>query len=181
MSGELFKLAEGIRRCTSCSLWKKRTLAVPGEGENNSKIMIIGEAPGTEEDRQGLPFVGKSGIVLDEIMKIAGISRKDVFITGAVKCHPPKNRIPSSKELKTCRELWLDNQIDIVKPKLIIILGKSALFSLIGDGKLAELHSKVISKKYFVTYHPSAAMRFPSIKKEVENDFKILRKLLKKI
>lgn len=181
MSQELFKLAEGIRKCTSCPLWNGRTLTVPGEGPITSKIMIVGEAPGTEEDRQGLPFVGKSGKILDEMMKIAGISRKDVFITGAVKCHPPKNRSPSKKELNICRELWLDNQIDIIKPKLIIILGKSALFSLTGKAKLTEMHGKVISKKYFVTYHPSAAMRFSSIKKEMENDFKILKKLLEKI
>ncbi|MDP3990566.1 MAG: uracil-DNA glycosylase [archaeon] len=181
MTQTIFSLAEGIRKCTSCPLWKGRTLTVPGEGMNTSKIMLIGEAPGVEEDRQGLPFFGKSGTVLDEMINLAGISRKDTFITGAVKCHPPKNRNPSNKELKTCRELWLDKQIEVIKPKLIILLGKSALFSMIGKGKITEIHGKTISKKYFVTYHPSAAMRFPTIKQEMEQDFKILGKLLKKL
>lgn len=85
---ELFKIAEGIRRCTACPLWKKRTLAVPGEGNPEAELFFVGEAPGREEDRQGIPFVGPSGKFLDEMLKIVGINRKEVFITGCVKCRP---------------------------------------------------------------------------------------------
>src|SRR3989338_3951753 len=107
----LYSLAEGIRHCTACPLWKSRTLAVPGEGPSNAKIMFLGEAPGAEEDRQGLPFVGRSGKFLDELFTTVGITRKEVFITGAVKCHPEKNRTPTSHEVYTCKSLWLDQQI----------------------------------------------------------------------
>ena len=173
----LFSLAEEIRRCTACPLYKSRMLAVPGEGKG--KIMFVGEAPGTEEDRQGLPFVDKSGYFFDELLSIAGLSRDEVFVTGAVKCHPPKNRNPLSKELKTCKGLWLDKQIDVIKPELIVVLGNIALKSLLGGGKVSELHGKIVKKdglKHFITYHPSAGMRFPNVKKEMENDFKKLKK-----
>jgi len=144
MDNLFFSLAEEIRKCTACPLWKSRTLAVPGEGIFNKqisdkqiKLFFIGEAPGEEENRQGLPFIGRSGKFLDEMLKIAGVERKDVFITGAVKCHPPKNRNPTAKELKICKELWLDNQINIIQPKLIVILGKVALKSLL-DGEISN-------------------------------------------
>ncbi|MBU0470327.1 MAG: uracil-DNA glycosylase [Nanoarchaeota archaeon] len=170
----LFSLAEEIRRCTSCPLWKKRTLAVPGDGNSKTKIMFVGEAPGVEEDRQGLPFVGKSGKFLNEMLNLVDLNRKDLFITGAVKCRPENNRVPSAKELQTCKELWLDKQIGLIKPELIVILGNSALKSLLKKTKLSELHGKIImgnNQKYFVTYHPAAGMRFPKIKEEMKKDF----------
>ncbi len=180
----LFSLAEEIRKCTACPLWKRATLAVPGEGPKEAKIMIIGEAPGEEEDRQGLPFVGKSGKFLDRMLEIAGIARKDVFITNVVKHRPPNNRAPKSSEIKICKELWLDKQIEILKPKLIIVLGAIALKTLTKETSVEKLHGKGIKKdilKYFVTYHPSAALRFPNIRKKMEEDFRKLKGIVQKI
>jgi uracil-DNA glycosylase len=181
MTETLFSLSEDIRRCTSCPLWKSRTLAVPGEGPKNSKIMVIGEAPGNEEDRQGLPFIGRSEKFLDEMFSLAGIKRDRIFITTSVKCHPDKNRNPVSKELKTCKNLWLDKQISIIKPELIVIIGKIALKSLLNENNLKDLKGKLIERnkqRYFITYHPAAGMRFPKIKEEIVKDFKQLKKLI---
>src|SRR3989338_5705960 len=107
MPDTLFSLAEEIRRCTSCPLYKNRMLAVPGEGGFAKRVMVVGEAPGAEEDRMGLPFVGRSGKFLDAMLLVAGLNRGDVFVTGACKCRPPKNRTPSTREITTCHDLWL--------------------------------------------------------------------------
>jgi uracil-DNA glycosylase family 4 len=175
---ELYKLAEEIRRCTACPLWKGRTLAVPGEGNSQAKIMFVGEAPGAEEDRQGRPFVGRAGKLLDEMLKVAGLKREEVFITNCVKCRPPGNRNPKTAELKTCKK-WLDKQIDIIKPALIVLLGRVAVKNLLGEARIKDHNGKVIEKKnqrYFVTYHPAAAIRFPiKIRGEMEKDFEKLR------
>ena len=180
----LFSLSEDIRKCTACPLWKGTTLAVPGDGAKDAKIMIVGEAPGEEEDRQGLPFVGRSGKFLNQMLEIAGLDRKKVFITNTVKHRPPQNRAPTAAEIKTCKELWLDKQIEILKPRLIMVLGGVALKSLTNETSVEKLHGKVIEKdkqKYFVTYHPSAALRFPETKKKMEDDFGGLKTIIKKI
>lgn len=181
MTETLFSLSEQIRKCTSCPLYKGNTLAVAGEGPKNAKIVIVGEAPGEEEDRQGRPFIGSSGKFLDQMLGIAGIERDKIFITNVVKHHPPKNRIPTMKEVKTCKELWLDKQIEIIKPQLIIILGRIALKSLLNEKSVEKFHGKMIGRnkqKYFVTYHPSAALRFSKIRTEMEKDFSKLKKLV---
>jgi uracil-DNA glycosylase len=171
----LFSLAEQIRRCTKCSLYKDRLLTVPGEGSKNAKVMFVGEAPGEEENRQGLPFLGRSGKVLDELLKIAGLKRNKVFITGSLKCHPPKNRNPKISELKSCKS-YLEEQIKLIKPELIVILSKVALKNLLNETNLTKLHGKTISKdkqKYFITYHPTS-----KINKEMVKDFKKLNDYL---
>ncbi len=182
MPETLFSLAEQIRRCTECPLWKSRTLAVPGEGPSDAQIMFIGEAPGGEEDRQGLPFIGRSGRFLTEMLNKIGIDRKNVFITGAVKCHPLASRIPKKNEWETCKELWLDQQIEVLKPSLIVLLGSTAIQSSLCEKKdLAKVHGSLVVKgnqKYFLTYHPSAAMRFPAIKKLMDKDFVKLKKMV---
>lgn len=178
----LFSLSEEIRRCTACPLYKSATLAVPGEGPKEAKIMLVGEAPGAEEDRQGLPFVGRSGKFLDKMLEVAGLDRRNVFVTNAVKHRPPKNRAPKSSEIKICTELWLDKQIEILKPKLIVVLGGIALKALIKETSVEKLHGKIIEENkqtYFVTFHPSAALRFPPTRKKMEDDFKKLKKYLK--
>ncbi len=179
----LFSLAEDIRKCTACPLWKGTTLAVPGEGAKGIKIMVVGEAPGEEEDRQGLPFVGRSGKFLDQMLAIAGLDRKQLFITNTVKHRPPQNRAPKSGEIKMCKELWLEKQIEIIKPKLMVLLGGIALKALAKEISVEKWHGKMIEKdtqKYFVTYHPSAALRYPENRKKMEEDFKKLRKILDK-
>jgi len=184
----LYDIAEGIRKCTKCPLHKKRMLAVPGEGPVGAKLFFLGEAPGSEEDRQGLPFVGRSGKFLDEMFDLVGIKREEVFITGSVKCHPENNQNPKVGELKICRELWLEKQIETVKPEIIVLLGRVALQNLLGksinnNGKAYTLdndHGKIIKvngQKYFLTYHPSAAMRFPEIRKKIQADFQNLAKI----
>ena len=182
MPETLFSLAEQIRCCTECPLWKSRTLAVPGEGSSNAKIMFIGEAPGAEEDRQGLPFIGRSGKFLTEMLEKIGIDRKTVFITGAVKCHPLASRIPKKNEWETCRELWLDQQIELIKPSLIVLLGSMAIQSLLGEKKdLQQDHGTIVIKdnqRFFLTYHPAAALRFPAVKKLMEKDFVKLKKMV---
>ncbi|HLD80338.1 MAG TPA: uracil-DNA glycosylase [Candidatus Nanoarchaeia archaeon] len=179
----LFSLAEEIRKCTACPLWKGTTLAVPGEGAKDAKIMVVGEAPGAEEDRQGIPFVGRSGKFLDKMLELGGLDRKTVFITNTVKHRPPLNRAPKASEIKVCKELWLDEQIKILKPKLIIVLGGVALKTLVGKGTVEKLHGKIIKKngqQYFVTYHP-AALRYPENRQKMEDDFRKLKKILSKI
>ncbi|MEK6938417.1 MAG: uracil-DNA glycosylase [Nanoarchaeota archaeon] len=181
MKEPLYDLAEGIRRCTACPLWKKRMLPVPGEGPVNAKLMFIGEAPGVEEDKTGMAFIGPSGEFLDQLFKKYGIKRSEVFLTSSVKCHPEKNRKPTAAEICTCRELWLKKQIEIIKPEIIVLLGQTAVDSLIGKGKVKDYHGKLLmDREYrlFVTYHPSAARRFPQIKKLMEEDFKKLKKLI---
>lgn len=180
----LFSLAEDIRKCTACPLWKGTTLAVPGDGPKNAKIMLVGEAPGEKEDREGLPFVGNSGKFLDKMLNLAGLERKEVFITNTVKHRPPQNRAPQTSEIKMCKELWLDKQIEILKPRLIIILGGVALKTLTRETSVEKLHGKVIKKnkqKYFVTFHPSAALRYPENRKKMEGDFKKLKTFLHKL
>lgn len=177
-SETLFSIAEQIRKCTACPLWKSRTLAVPGEGPEKARIMLVGEAPGAEEDRQGLPFIGRSGKFMNEMLAVAGLERKDVFITGAVKCHPPKNRTPAMEEIKACKSLWLGKQVEAIKPEIIILMGNVALSSLLGKTGVNELHGKMVEKeenKYFITFHPSGGMRFPEIKQKITADFKKLR------
>ena len=142
----LFSLAEDIRKCTSCPLWKGTTLAVPGDGPKDAGIIVVGEAPGEEEDRHGLPFVGRSGKFLDKLLEIAGLDRKKVFITNTVKHRPPLNRAPKVSEIKVCTELWLDKQIEILKPKLIVVLGAVALKTLTKETSVEKLHGKIIEK-----------------------------------
>ena len=177
----LFSLAEDVRKCTACPLWKGTTLAVPGDGAKDAKIMVIGEAPGEEEDRCGLPFAGRAGKYLDKMFELAGFDRKQVFLTNVVKHRPPQNRTPKSGEIKLCKELWLDKQIEIIKPKLIILLGAVALKALTNETSVEKLHGKFIEKnaqKFFVTYLPSAAPRYPKLGKAMETDFKKLKQTL---
>ncbi|MFH1682817.1 MAG: uracil-DNA glycosylase [Candidatus Woesearchaeota archaeon] len=176
---QLFELAENVRKCTACPLWKGRLLAVPGEGPADAKIMIVGEAPGAEEDRLGIPFVGRAGKLLDELLATNGFNREDIFITNSVRCRPPKNRDPDKQELKACKH-WLDEQISVIKPDLIIILGRIALKNLLGKDKISDIHGEIIfqdQQKYFVTYHPSAGIRMVKWKKLLEEDFEKLKKL----
>jgi DNA polymerase len=177
---ELEKLNKIIASCKKCPLHKTRTNAVPGEGPANAKIMFIGESPGRTEDIQGRPFVGLAGKFLNKLFNSIDLKRTKVFITGSVKCRPPKNRVPTEEEIQACKP-YLEKQIEIIKPKLIVILGNVALKTLLGEKSVSNLHGKIFEKKgikYFITFHPAAAMRFPKIRKKMEKDFKKLRKLI---
>lgn len=178
---EMEKLAEEIRICKKCRLHKNRTNAVPGEGPANAEIMICGQAPGRNEGREGRPFVGMAGNFLNGLLESIELDRKNIFITSPIKCFPPKNRPPRKDELEACRP-YLEKQIKIVQPKIIIALGNYALKTLLDDElSISKIHG--IQKKrqditVFLTFHPAAAMRFPKINALIKEDFNKLRELV---
>ncbi len=176
---EIEKLANQIRRCRECPFWETRIKAVPGEGLAGSNIMFIGEAPGREEDKTGRPFFGRAGKLLDKLLEDNKIKREKVFITSVVKCRPPKNRKPKTEELKSCRQWW-QKQIEIINPKKITILGKTAFDEVIGLGEFKDYRGKwleINSRFYLPLYHPAAALRSPKkVRKILEKDFKKIKK-----
>jgi len=174
---EIKRLNKKIRNCKKCILWKKRKNAVPGEGPMNAKVMIIGQAPGAKEDETGRPFIGRAGQLLNQLLKIAKIKREKVFITSPIKCFPPKNRKPAKKEIQLCLP-YLKEQIRIINPQKFILLGEVAFKIFFPDKKLKDFRGKWITlrqaqgkKRFFVTYHPAAGLRFLKIKKILEKDF----------
>jgi DNA polymerase len=179
---ELEKLNQEIKNCKKCPLWKLRKNAVPGEGPANAKIFICGQAPGVEEDKTGRPFTGKAGNFLNELLKIAGIEREKIFITSPLKClpQPPINRKPKKEEIEACLP-YLKKQIEIINPKYFILLGEVAFSVFFPKEKLKDFRGKWIEKNgkfYFPTYHPAAGLRFPKIRKILEEDLKKLRNFL---
>lgn len=171
-------LRKEIEKCKECKRFKKGKL-VFGEGNVNSKIMFLGEAPGKEEAKTGRPFVGRSGKFLTKMLKSIGIDRKNVYITSPVKYYPGK-RAPNKKEIQAGLKHTL-KQIEIIKPKIIVLLGNVALkFILDKNLTISKVHGKIIKRKgitYIPTFHPSAAMRFPKIKIKMIKDFKKLKRL----
>jgi len=170
---ELERLANKIRACKLCRLWRGRKNAVPGEGPADAALFFVGQAPGRKEDESGRPFVGMAGKFLNRLLEKAGIRRQEVFITSVVKCFPPRNRKPKNDEAETCVNAYLKAQMDAVSPQLIILLGEVAVGALLGK-KLDVVAGEVVKKngrKFFATYHPAAGMRFPRIRKRMENDF----------
>ncbi len=173
----LTDVAKEIEKCTLCDLCIKRNNAVPGEGNERARIVIIGEAPGKNEDIQGRPFIGMSGKFLSKSLESLGINRSMIFITNAVKCRPPNNRKPKKEEIITCRP-YLIRQLSIIQPNLILALGTSAASSLGIEFKhLSEIKSRFIDItldgrqfKCLVTFHPSFPMRFPSARRAFLDD-----------
>ncbi|HYE35341.1 uracil-DNA glycosylase [Methylocaldum sp.] len=181
-SEQLENLASGIRRCIACRLHESRRLAVPGEGPANAEIVLLGEGPGGKEDATGRPFVGPAGRYLDKLLQSQGISRNRLFITNCVKCRPPENRTPRRDELKTCTSTWLERQLELISPRTVVLLGQVAARQMLGDtATVSELHGTVQERdgrRYFVTYHPAAALRFDWIAATLREDFEVLGKLL---
>lgn len=175
-------LDEGIRVCVKCPLHKSRTHAVPGEGPVPADVFVIGEAPGAKEDQQGRPFVGPSGMLLVRLLEAAGLDRQDVYITSCVKCRPPNNRKPQARELNTCQANWLNLQLDLVNPRIVVLLGKVAIAQVLQEaGGLKELHGQVVqrdSRHYLLTYHPAAAFRVPETRTSMNEDMAKLKQLL---
>ncbi|MCD6158814.1 MAG: uracil-DNA glycosylase [Euryarchaeota archaeon] len=176
-----------IKNCKRCPLYKERTNPVPGEGGFKKKIMFIGEAPGKNEDLQGRPFVGKAGELLDRLMSEIGLSRDDVYITNVIKCRPPNNREPNDSEIIACRT-YLIRQINALKPKIIVCLGRissrviAQMFN-IQFTSISRDHGKVFKSpirpiKVFFTYHPAAALYNRVTLRDLEEDFKILKKII---
>ncbi|HEU4606278.1 MAG TPA: uracil-DNA glycosylase [Nitrososphaera sp.] len=178
----LEKIAAEVRGCPLCKLARTRKNAVPGEGQLAARIMFVGEAPGRSEDEKGRPFVGAAGRILNDLLQKAGIERSQVFITNVVKCRPPNNRVPEEDEAAACRP-YLDRQIALIKPKVICILGRTAYASLLGGSSITTNRGKIVEKagqKYFLTFHPAAAIYNKSLIAALEADLKKLAKEIKK-
>jgi DNA polymerase len=179
----LAAIAAEVRGCTLCDLHLSRTKAVPGAGNPKADIMFIGEGPGYHEDQQGLPFVGRSGDYLNELLKMIGISRNDVFITNVVKCRPPENRDPLPVEIATCKP-YLDQQINLIDPLVIVTLGRHSMARYFPGGKITQIHGKPKIEQgrgYIPLFHPAAVLRNPDLRKTMEEDFKRIPTTLEEI
>lgn len=157
------ELADTIRKCQKCHLSRTRKMAVPGEGNPNSIVMFVGEAPGGDEDREGLPFIGRAGQLFTRILQSVQIDRKSVFITNIVKCRPPENRNPNKSEIDLCLP-YLESQIALINPKIIVTLGSvSAKCLLNSEEAISRLRGKWFSWtggiKIFPMFHPSYLLR----------------------
>jgi uracil-DNA glycosylase len=179
----MHRLDEGIRVCVKCPLHKSRMHAVPGEGPVPADVFLIGEAPGAKEDRQGRPFVGPSGMLLVRLLEVAGLNRQDAYITSCVKCRPPNNRTPRANELSTCQANWLNPQLELVNPRIVVLLGKVAINQVLREAAgLRESHGQVVERdgrQYMMTYHPAAAFRVPETRTSMDEDMARLKQLLK--
>ncbi|HVG21494.1 MAG TPA: uracil-DNA glycosylase [Blastocatellia bacterium] len=177
-------LAGEIRVCVKCPLYASRTIAVPGDGRLSAKLMIIGEAPGKEEDESGHPFVGASGRFLNSVLEGTEIKREDFFITNTVKCRPPKNRTPKRLEVDTCTSNYLFEQIELINPKLIMLLGGVAAKKLLGVKTVNEARGRVIEhegRKYIVGYHPAVRFYREELAEKVKEDFSLLKREIGKL
>jgi uracil-DNA glycosylase len=177
---ELQKIADDIAKCDECKI-NKTGKPVPGEGNVEAKMMFLGEAPGYKEAETGRPFIGRSGKFLTKMLDKTGIKREDVFITSPVKYFPGK-RAPTLEEIRHGM-IHTKRQIDVIKPKMIVLLGNTAIKGVLGeDLRVSDIHGKVIEKdgiKFFPTIHPSAAMRFTGMRNTMIADFRKLRRLLR--
>ena len=176
-------LREAVRTCTSCGLCRSRKQAVFGVGAESGPWMFIGEGPGADEDEQGEPFVGQAGKLLDAMLAAAGLGRtRDSYIANVVKCRPPGNRTPTLDEANACAA-YLDRQIDLVNPKIIVALGKTAATRLLGsDASLASLRGRAHTyrgRPLVVTYHPAYLLRTLPDKAKAWEDLLFARRTLK--
>ena len=185
VSAGLSAIAREVAACRACRLCEKRTNVVPGQGNPHPEIMFIGEGPGADEDEQGLAFVGRAGQLLTSIINAMGFSRDEVFIGNVVKCRPPDNRTPAPDEMAACLP-YLARQIDLLKPKLIVALGATAVKGLFNDEKIAITKQRGNWMNYrgidvMPTFHPAYLLRNPPAKREVWMDMKtVLAKLGRK-
>lgn len=175
---------EEIKDCQLCSLGSTRTKFVFGVGNPDADLLLIGEAPGKNEDLQGEPFVGRAGQLLDKILDSIGFSREEVYIANVLKCRPPNNRDPLKTESDTCKP-YLRRQIEIIKPKLILALGRISGVWLTGEEmSLGDMRGKTFSfgdSELMVTYHPAALLRNPNWKRPCWEDMQKVRDRLKEL
>jgi DNA polymerase len=177
---ELNQLAEQIRGCQRCRLAQTRLNAVPGEGPADAPIMLIGEGPGFYEDRQGRPFVGRSGELLEKLLGSIGLRRGDVFIANVVKCRPPNNRDPLPVEIEACR-LYLDRQIELIRPRLVLTLGRISMARTFPSQSITRIHGQIkrVGEIIYVPmFHPAAALRNPQWMAAIQQDFAQLAPLV---
>jgi DNA polymerase len=182
---ELDKIRKEAISCVNCGLSKTRNKVVFGEGNPDAEIMFIGEAPGANEDKEGIPFCGAAGKFLDEMLTSIGLQRDDIFIANTVKCRPPDNRDPEDSEKEACRH-FLTRQIELIKPKVIVCLGRHASATLLpGQPSISKIHGKPLKKRsgivYLPLYHPAAALHNGGLRQTLLNDFAKIPTILKKI
>ena len=177
MYENLEELEISIKDCKKCKLCDARQNIVFGIGNPNAEIMFIGEGPGGDEDRQGEPFIGKAGQLMNKAFDVVGIKREEVYIANVVKCRPPNNRDPEEDEIQACMD-YLRNQVMIIKPKIIVLLGRIALQNILGkEYKITASRGKWVEKKgilYMPTWHPAALLRDETKKIEFLNDLKMI-------
>ena len=168
----LARLCQEIIACRDCELAEYRTKVVPGEGAEDTDLLLIGEAPGWHEDQQGRPFVGPAGQFLDQLLASIGLHREEVYIANVIKCRPPQNRDPLPAEIQSCRK-WLDRQIEIIQPQVIVTLGRYSLARYFPNQSIGKIHGKprkLGDVIYYPMYHPAAALHQGSLRKTIETD-----------
>lgn len=174
-------LEKSILECKKCRLCTNRTNIVFGQGNKKARLMFIGEGPGADEDKQGIPFVGKAGQLMNNTFQALEINREDVYIANIVKCRPPSNRVPEDDEAQTCLN-YLRNQVILIKPKIIVLLGSTALKNILGkEYGITAVRGNWMEKngiKYMPTWHPAALLRDENKKIEFWQDLKEVKKYI---
>lgn len=168
----LSELSETIASCQQCEIARNRTKAVPGEGAENADIMFIGEAPGFYEDQSGRPFVGSAGKFLEQLLASIHLNREQVFIANIIKCRPPGNRDPLPVEIQNCCN-WLERQIEIIRPKIIVTLGRYSMAKFFPGKIIGKIHGTAQKQDdviYYAMYHPAAALHQQSLRQTIEAD-----------
>ena len=177
-------LRDRVSGCQRCELAATRTQTVFGAGRPGARWMIVGEAPGAEEDRRGEPFVGRAGKLLDEMLRAVGESRDSVFIANTLKCRPPNNRDPKADEVAACRP-YLDRQIELVSPDIVLAVGRIAAQNLLGSdlplGRLRGQRHQLGETPLIVTYHPAYLLRSPSQKRKAWDDLCLARRICREV
>ena len=173
------ELREKCLACRACGLCEGRTNVVFGTGNEHARLMFVGEGPGRDEDASGIPFVGRAGHLLDDLLTVSGFSRDEVYIANIVKCRPPENRDPLPEEREACIG-WLRNQVQLIRPRVIVCLGRIAAGVLLHeDYKITREHGQWIERKGVLmtaVYHPAAVLRNPALRDDVVRDFLEIRK-----
>ncbi len=186
---ELSRIEEAVKACTKCELHKTRHNIVFGTGNIDKGLIFIGEAPGYNEDMQGKPFVGRAGTFLNELLKSIDLKREDIYITNILKCRPPNNRDPKEEEIKACTP-YLNKQLEIIQPKVIVTLGNYATKFILKKfgykeesvskvhGKVFKVRNLIFNLKIMPSYHPAAALYNPNLRKILFEDFKTIKREL---
>ena len=184
---ELIKIVEEVKKCRKCGLWRGAIQSVPGEGSFDAKVVFVGEAPGFHEDQRGIPFCGAAGKLLDKLLALAKLKRDKVFITNVLKHRPSNNRDPSPEEIEACRS-FLDRQIEIIEPKIIVTLGRFSMAKFLPNALISQVHGQprfveFEGKEIIVIpmYHPAAALRNGKIMVAEQEDFIKLEEFLEKL
>jgi DNA polymerase len=183
MEKKLQKIKQQVTKCTKCDLSKTRNKSVPGKGNYKADVIFVGEAPGKNEDMKGEPFIGIAGKKLTMALESAGVTREEVYITNIVKCRPPKNRVPTTDERNTCQN-YLEKEIDIIKPKIICVLGNTAFNSLLNGNEITKFRGKIAKKNnqlYFLSVHPAATIYNQKLISVLKKDMIKLFKLIKEL